>query len=166
VFRGCSNWFFLVGLCVGASVPSEFAAAEERDRWSADGPDFVLTPSRLPQRLDESPNSVTVIDRAMIAASGARRLEEVLRLVPGFQVGYKYNNQPTVAYHGLSDEFARRVLVLVDGQRIFQYSGGGVDWNNLPVPLQDIERIEVVRGPSAAAYGSNALTAVINRPVP
>ena len=162
VFRGCSNWFFLAGLCAAASVPPEFAAAEERDRWSVDGPDFVLTPSRLPQRLDESPSSVTVIDRAMIAASGARRLEEVLRLVPGFQVGYKYNNQPTVAYHGLSDEFARRVLVLVNGQRIFQYSGGGVDWNNLPVPLQDIERIEVVRGPSAAAYGSNALTAVIN----
>ena len=61
VFRGCSNWFFLAGLCAAASVPPEFAAAEERDRWSADGPDFVLTPSRLPQRLDESPSSVTII---------------------------------------------------------------------------------------------------------
>ena len=98
----------------------------------------------------------------MIVASGARRLAEVLRLVPGFQVGYKYNNQPTVAYHGLSDEFARRVLVLVNGQRIFQYSAGAVDWNNFPVPLRDIDRIEVIRGPNAAAYGSNALTAVIN----
>jgi len=97
----------------------------------------VLTPARLPQRLDEAPNAMTVIDRAMIEASGARRLAEVLRLVPGIQVGYKYNNQPTIAYHGLSDEFARRVLVLVNGQRIFQYSGGGVDWNNLPIPLQD-----------------------------
>lgn len=161
-FRECSNGLFLIGLCVVAGVPSECARAEEWDRWNAEGPSFVLTPSRLPQRLDESPSSVTVIDRALIAASGARRLEEVLRLIPGFQVGYKYNNQPTVAYHGLSDEFARRVLVLINGQRIFQYSGGGVDWNNLPVPLQDIERIEVIRGPNAAAYGSNALTAVIN----
>jgi iron complex outermembrane receptor protein len=98
----------------------------------------------------------------MIAESGARRLAEVFRLVPGLQVGYKYNNQPTVAYHGLSDEFARRLLLLINGQRIFQYSRGAVDWNNLPVQLEDIERIEVVRGPNAAAYGSNAFAAVIN----
>jgi iron complex outermembrane receptor protein len=122
----------------------------------------VLTPSRLPQRLDESPSTVTVIDRALIEACGARRLAEVFRLVPGFHVGYKYNNQPTVAYHGLSDEFARRLLLLVDGQRIFQYSRGAVDFNNLPIQLEDIERIEVVRGPNAAAYGSNAFAAVIN----
>jgi iron complex outermembrane receptor protein len=62
----------------------------------------------LPQRLDESPSTVTVIDRAMIEASGARRLVDVLRLVPGFQVGYKNNSLPTAAYHGLSDEYARR----------------------------------------------------------
>jgi iron complex outermembrane receptor protein len=122
----------------------------------------VLTPSRLPQRLDESPNTVTIIDRAMIEASGARRLVDVLRLVPGFQVGYKNNNLPTATYHGLSDEYARRTLLLLNGQRIFQYSRGVVEWNNLPIPLENIERIEVIRGPDAAAYGSNALQAVIN----
>jgi len=122
----------------------------------------VLTPSRLPQRLDETPSTVTIIDRAMIEASGARRLVDVLRLAPGFQVGYKNNNLPTATYHGLSDEYARRVPLLLNGQRIFQYSRGVVEWNNLPIPLESIERIEVVRGPDAAAYGSNALQAVIN----
>ena len=123
---------------------------------------LVVTPSRLPQRIDESPSTVTVIDRALIEASGSRRLVDVLQLVPGFYVGYQYNNQPTAAYHGLSDESARRLLLLVNGQRIFQFARGAVDWNNLPIQLEDIERIEVVRGPDAATYGSNAFAAVIN----
>lgn len=103
----------------------------------------MLTPSRLPQRLDEAPGAVTVIDRAMIEASGARRLVDVLRLIPGFQVGYKTNRLPTAAYHGLNDEYARRTLLLLNGQRIFQYSRGVIEWNNLPVPLENIERIEI-----------------------
>ena len=163
-FLPCSIVCLLAVACLGwpLSVAAEMRLNGDHDDAEGDNASWVLTPARLPQRLDEAPNAMTVIDRAMIEASGARRLEEVLRLVPGFQVGHKYNNQPTAAYHGLSDEFARRVLVLVNGQRIFQYSWGGVDWNNLPIPLKDIERIEVIRGPSAAAYGSNALTAVIN----
>ena len=163
-FLPCSIGCLLAGASLGGplSVAAEGRPNGDHDDAEWGDASWVLTPARLPQRLDEAPNAMTVIDRAMIEASGARRLEEVLRLVPGFQVGHKYNNQPTAAYHGLSDEFARRVLVLVNGQRIFQYSWGGVDWNNLPIPLKDIERIEVIRGPSAAAYGSNALTAVIN----
>ncbi|MFZ1493361.1 MAG: TonB-dependent receptor [Candidatus Competibacter denitrificans] len=125
-------------------------------------PEIVLTPSRLPQRLAESASTITLIDRAMIEASGARRLVDVLRLVPGFQVGYKRNALPTAAYHGLTDEYSRRILLLVNGQRIFQYARGVITWNNLPVSLENIERIEVIRGPDAAAYGSNALEAVIN----
>ncbi|MFO7641464.1 MAG: TonB-dependent receptor plug domain-containing protein [Candidatus Competibacteraceae bacterium] len=141
---------------------ADVRVARGADGDLADDLPQVLTPSRLPQRLDETPSTVTIIDRAMIEASGARRLVDVLRLAPGFQVGYKNNNLPTATYHGLSDEYARRVLLLLNGQRIFQYSRGVVEWNNLPIPLESIERIEVVRGPDAAVYGSNALQAVIN----
>ena len=141
-----------------AAVQAARAADDDRDGNLPQ----VLTPSRLPQRLDEAPSTVTIIDRAMIEASGARRLVDVLRLVPGLQVGYKTNSLPTATYHGLSDEYARRTLLLLNGQRIFQYSRGVIEWNNLPIPLENIERIEVVRGPAAAAYGSNALQAVIN----
>jgi outer membrane receptor protein involved in Fe transport len=97
-------------LSVYRLLPSLLISAASPLSWSEQGDSseafdvevpIVLTPSRLPQRLDESPSTVTVIDRALIEASGARRLAEVFRLVPGFQVGYKYNNQPTVAYHGL-----------------------------------------------------------------
>jgi iron complex outermembrane receptor protein len=141
---------------------ADIQAARAADGDSAGDLPQVLTPSRLPQRLDEAPSTVTIIDRAMIEASGARRLVDVLRLVPGLQVGYKNNSLPTATYHGLSDEYARRMLLLLNGQRIFQYSRGVIEWNNLPIPLENIERIEVVRGPAAAAYGSNALQAVIN----
>lgn len=144
-----------------AVVVAEIAGAGDRDDVE-ESSTLVLTPSRLPQRSDESPSTVTVIDRAMIEASGARRLVDVLRLVPGFQIGYKLNSLPTAAYHGLNDEYARRTLLLLNGQRIFQYSRGVIEWNNLPVPLENIERIEIIRGPAAAAYGSNALQAVIN----
>lgn len=152
-------------LVVASWVGGNAAASEEfggdRDHpWDTRA--LVLTPSRLPQRLDESPSTVTVIDRAMIEASGARRLADLLRLVPGFQVGYKINSLPTVAYHGLNDEYARRTLLLLNGQRVFQYARGVIEWNNLPIPLENIERIEVIRGPAAATYGSNALQAVIN----
>jgi iron complex outermembrane receptor protein len=152
----------VVGIGLIAAIVTETAGAGDRDDVEESGSPWVLTPSRLPQRLDESPSAVTVIDRAMIEASGARRLVDVLRLVPGFQAGYKLNSLPTAAYHGLNDEYARRTLLLLNGQRIFQYSRGVIEWNNLPVPLENVERIEIVRGPAAAAYGSNALQAVID----
>ena len=144
------------------SVAAEVGVPFDHGDLEGADPPLVLTPSRLPQRADEAPNTVTVIDRALIEASGARRLVDVLRLVPGFQVGYKVNSLPTATYHGLSDEYARRTLLLLNGQRIFQYSRGVIEWNNLPIALENIERIEVVRGPAAATYGSNALQAVIN----
>lgn len=157
-------WYVLVLASMGSNSHPGIAAGTsgDRDDLEPGSPPLVLTPSRLPQRLDESPSTVTVIDRALIEASGARRLVDVLRLVPGFQVGYKINSLPTAAYHGLNDEYARRTLLLLNGQRIFQYARGVIEWNNLPVPLENIERIEVIRGPAAAAYGSNALQAVIN----
>ncbi|MER2512035.1 MAG: TonB-dependent receptor plug domain-containing protein [Nitrosomonas ureae] len=80
---------------------------------------LVLTPSRLPQPLNEAASTITVIDRAMIEASGARRLIDVLRLVPGFSVGTKTNSLPTATYHGLSDEYARRTLLLVTDSVFF-----------------------------------------------
>lgn len=162
LFRRVSRITATVCLYCGAFMVAAAAAEDDRSDPQWGGVPPVLTPSRLPQRLDESPSTVTVIDRAMIEASGARRLVDLLRLVPGFQVGYKINSLPTAAYHGLNDEYARRTLLLLNGQRVFQYARGVIEWNNLPIPLENIERIEVVRGPAAAAYGSNALQAVIN----
>ncbi len=139
------------------------AAADEADFYFAELP-VVATASRLPQRLDKAPASVTVIDQAMIKASGARHLNDVLRLVPGFQTFPGNTDGARVAYHGLNDEeFSPRVQVLVDGRSMYSpVFSNGVNWSLMPVALSDIERIEVVRGSNNVSYGSNAFLGVIN----
>ncbi len=126
------------------------------------GVPIVLSPSRLAQDITESPSAVTVLDRQLIAATGARKLIDVLRLVPGMTVGSAYGNLPSVGHHGLSDSYARRIQVLVDGRSTWQPATGGVFWLNLPVPIEDIDRIEVIRGPNAASFGSSAFQATVN----
>lgn len=125
---------------------------------------IVATVSRLPQRLADAPTAVTVISQEVIKASGARSLNDVFRLVPGFQT-YVHNTDPArVTYHGITDEdFSPRVQVLVDGRSLHSpLFRGGVNWALLPVALQDIERIEVVRGSNTTSYGTNAFLGVIN----
>lgn len=122
----------------------------------------VLTASRLSQPLSESPNSMTIIDRQMIKASGFRSVVDLFRLVPGMYVGNEGANNPFVSLNGVTDVFSRRMQVLVDGRSIYLPPFGGVDWKGLPVLLHDIERIEVVRGPSAASHGTNSFYGVIN----
>ncbi|MDE2196087.1 MAG: TonB-dependent receptor plug domain-containing protein [Gammaproteobacteria bacterium] len=122
----------------------------------------VLSTSRLAQRLDTSPLPITVIDRQIIDASGAQTIEDVLRLVPGMLVGHDNGNQAFVTYDGFAERFARRMQVLIDGRSVYSPTFGGVDWSALPVALEDVERIEVIRGPDAAAYGANAFLGVIN----
>ncbi|MCH7881099.1 MAG: TonB-dependent receptor [Proteobacteria bacterium] len=112
--------------------------------------------------LAESPASVSVIDRHMIEASGAREITDLFRLIPGFIVGHLSGNNSVVTYHGLGDEFPRKMQVLVDGRSVFVPSFGGVPWSNLPLLLEDIERIEIIRGPNAVTYGANAFLATIN----
>ena len=122
----------------------------------------VLTASRLAQPLDETPAAVTVIDRQMIDASGVRNLSEVFRLVPGFLVGFESGHAQVVTYHGLAGKSSPRLQVLVDGRSVYLPSFGGVSWSDLPLELDDVERIEVIRGPNAASYGANAFLATIN----
>ncbi len=124
----------------------------------------VASVSRLPQRLADAPTAVTVIDRDMIKASGVRSLNDLFRLVPGFQTYPNTTEPPRVSYHGLNDEdYSPRVQVLIDGRSMYSpLFGNGVNWATMPVALEDIERIEVVRGANGVSYGSNAFLGVIN----
>lgn len=123
---------------------------------------IVLSVSRLVQPVSEAPAAVTVIDRAMIEASGYRHVVDLLRLVPGFQVSWTQGNLPAVTYHGLSSLQSRRMQVLVDGRSVYNPAYGQVFWRSLPVAMEDIDRIEVVRGPNAANDGVNAFQASIH----
>lgn len=122
----------------------------------------VLSASRLSQPISEAPNAMTVINREMIKASGFRTIAELFRLVPGMYVGYVGANRPIVSLNGVSDQYSRRMQVLIDGRSVYLPPFGGVDWQDLPVMINDIERIEVVRGPAAASHGSNSFYGVIN----
>ena len=145
-------------------------AASDLNRHSeesflADVP-IVLTAARLSQPIDEAPAAVTIIDRQMIRDSGAWDLAEVFRLVPGMFVAYNatdtYTTNSTVSYHGLSDAYSHRMQVLVDGRTIYSPVFGGTLWSDIPLALDDIERIEVIRGPDSASYGANSFMGVIN----
>lgn len=137
------------------------------DREAAGGGYFdelpvVLSASRLLQTIDEAPAAVTVIDREMIKASGARELIDVFRLVPGMVVGQYKNHQPVLGFHGFADPYFRQLQVLIDGVSVYSPVWGGADWSQLPIVLEDIERIEVVRGPNAATFGANSFLGVVN----
>ena len=151
---------FIVALSVPPARAAEPPLLSEEE-FLAELP-VVLTASRLAQPQAEAPAAVTIIDRQLIEASGARNLSEVFRLVPGFQVGFENGHRHVVGYHGLADEFSRRLQVLIDGRSVYLPSFGGVSWSDLPLALDDIERIEVIRGPNAVTYGANSFLAVIN----
>ncbi|GGO86530.1 hypothetical protein GCM10011348_37560 [Marinobacterium nitratireducens] len=122
----------------------------------------IVSATRMPQKLTDAPASISIIDREMIRASGAVYVTDLFRLVPGFQ-SYRVNsNKFGVTYHGVSDDFPRRLEVLVDGRSVYLPMLSTVDWNSLGISLDDIDRIEVVRGSNVPAYGSNAFLGAIN----
>lgn len=123
----------------------------------------VLSVSRLPQAMQDTPGAVTVIDSETIAATGYRDLPRLFRLVPGMQVGQERGNDQWVTYHGLGSDYPNQMQVLIDGRSVYSpYSYGGADWGALPITPEDIDRIEIVRGSDSAAYGSNAFLGVVN----
>ena len=151
-----------LGAMLALGLASGLASARELSEsdFLADLP-TVLTPSRLAQSLMDAPNAITVIDRGLIEASGYHNLSDLFRFVPGLYVGQKRGWFHNVS-HTMADEYSRRMQVMVDGRSIYLPSFGGVRWDTLPLAIEDIERIEVVRGPNAASFGANAMTGIIN----
>lgn len=122
----------------------------------------ALTPARLAQPRSEVPGSISIITREVIDASGIRDLPEIFRLVPGMAVGARENGRALVNYHGTNYRNTRRMQVLIDGRSVYHSTFSRVPWEDLHLALEDIERIEVTRGPNAAAYGTNSFLGVIN----
>lgn len=150
-----------VALLAPACVAHAAAGLTEDDFF--DPVPVVLTVSRLAQSLHDTPGAVTVLDRDTIRRTGARDLADVLRLVPGYVVS-GYNGAHQIgAYHAVLDEYGTRSLVLVNGRSLYTstYLGGTMRGLST-VRVEDIERVEVLRGSNSAAYGANALFGVIN----
>lgn len=125
----------------------------------------VVTASRRPQARSDSPVSVEVITADEIRESGATNIWDLFRFRMGMDVldaRSADGNRAIVSVRGFPREFVGSLLVLLDGRSVYSPVSGGVYWQQIPVQLQDIERIEVARGPNTALYGSNAGLGVIN----
>ena len=149
-------------LSAGAVGAQSDTSVTEKD-FLADMP-IVLSVSRLPQRLDETPGAVTVLDRDMIRRSGARDVADLLRQVPGFQVSTAFESvAPLVSYHGAFDSYSNRLELLIDGRSVYSpYFIGSIGPGLQTVAMDDIDHIEVLRGSNSAAYGARAILGVIN----
>lgn len=157
-YRG---WLALViSMSVGAAA-AETASLTEGG-YLGDLP-VVLSVTRLAQSLADTPGSVTVIDRDIIRRSGARTVAELLRFVPGFVVSGWNGANAMANYHMRFDEYGARLQVFIDGRSVYSSLYLGDTHRGLAaVVMEDIERIEVLRGSNSAAYGANAYLGVIN----
>ena len=122
----------------------------------------VLTATRLKQSTKNSPTATTIIDREMIEASGFTEIVDLLKLAPGMLVNYDSGHIGNAGYQFLFDRYRTRFQVLIDGASVYTPLFGEMPWTQLGITMDDIERIEVIRGPSSSSYGPNAMTGVIS----
>jgi iron complex outermembrane receptor protein len=150
-------------LGLGLAAAGACAAVVSEEDFFTEMPE-VLSVSRLAQPLNETPGAVTVIDREMIRRSGARTVTDLLRLVPGFIVStFEGSARPMATYHADYDGITRHLQVFVDGRSVYSsLLAGSAIYGSMAVVLEDVERIEVLRGSNSAAYGANAFLGVVN----
>lgn len=155
----------LLGTLAATSCASAYAIDE--DAW----PELSLgdlmkvgveSASRKSQAVSNTAAAVFVISAADIRRSGALTIPEVLQLAPGVEVARLSNNKFAVSIRGFNGRMANKLLVLVDGRSIYSSLYGGVIWEAENLPLEEINRIEVIRGSAGQAWGSNAVNGVVN----
>ena len=122
----------------------------------------VTSVSKTEERVSQSAAAVFVITQEDIAHSNATNIPDLLRMVPGMDVAQINANTWAVSVRGFDGRFSNKLLVMVDGRTVYTPTFGGVFWDALDLPLEDIERIEVIRGPGGSIWGANAVDGVVN----
>ncbi|MGH9687485.1 MAG: TonB-dependent receptor plug domain-containing protein [Candidatus Acidiferrales bacterium] len=122
----------------------------------------VTSVSKEPEEVWNTPAAIYVLTQDDIGRSGATTIPEVLRLVPGVEVARVTSNGWSVGIRGFGNIFSKSVLVLIDGRSVYTPLFEGVYWDMQNVMLEDVDRIEVIRGPGGTIWGSNAVNGVIN----
>ena len=155
---------WLLALAATPSVHAQYLAARDLTEMSIE--DLmsveVTTVSRKAQRLNDSAAAVFVITNEDIRRSGATSIAEALRMVPGLEVARISANSWAITSRGFNGQYANKLLVLMDGRSAYDLLYSGVFWNLQDVLLEDVARIEVIRGPGASLWGANAVNGVIN----
>ena len=122
----------------------------------------VVSVTKSKQALVDSAAAIHVLTSEDIRRSGATSVPEALRLVPGVEVAQINSHSWAISIRGFNSLLSNKILVLIDGRSIYTHTFSGVFWDEHNIPLQDIDRIEVVRGPGATHWGANAVNGVIN----
>ena len=122
----------------------------------------VSTVERQESTVGKTPAAVFVITNDMIRRSGAQTIPDALRMVPGIQVAQISSDEWAVSARGFNSQYSNLLLVQIDGRTVYDLFFGGVMWDVQDLILDDVERIEVIRGPGATIWGSNAVNGVIN----
>jgi len=122
----------------------------------------VTSVTKEESTVGHSPAAIFVITPEMIRRSGATCIPEALRMVPGIEVAHIDSNKWAITCRGFNSRYANKLLVLIDGRTVYTPIFSGVYWDTQDVLMEDIERIEVIRGPGGTLWGANAVNGVIN----
>ena len=122
----------------------------------------VTSASKRQQPLSDTAAAVFVITQDDLKRTGVTSIPQALRMVPGVQVAKINADNWAVSIRGFNDEFANKLLVLIDGRSIYSPISSGVYWDEHLIPIDNIERIEVIRGPGGSLWGENAVNGIVN----
>jgi iron complex outermembrane recepter protein len=122
----------------------------------------VTSASKKEQKISRVPAAIFVIAQEDILRSGATNIPDLLRMVPGLEVAQIDSSTWAISARGFNGQYSNKLLVLIDGRTVYTPLFSGVYWDAQDVPLDSIERIEVIRGPGATVWGANAVNGVIN----
>lgn len=122
----------------------------------------VTSVMKTTSRLSDAAAAIFVVTQDDIQRTGATSIPEALRIVPGMHVARVDANKWAVSIRGFNGQFANKLLVLIDGRSVYTPLFAGVWWDQQDTMMEDIERIEVIRGPGASLWGANAVNGVIN----
>ncbi len=159
---------FWLAMAFGLSASFEVASQTAAELIELDFEDLlnmsveVESAGKNKARALDLPYSAFVISREEIDATGVTHIAEALSMAPGVTVDRLSNHEWSVAIRGAGGRFSRFVLVLIDGRIAYNTLFSGVNWDELNLTLANVDRIEVIRGPNAAAWGANAVNGIIN----
>lgn len=153
-------WGLVIGseAVAGVGAPENFANMSLEELSDV----RVISVSKREERLGDAPASIFVISAEDIRRSGARSLPEALRLAPNLHVAQAPAAGYTITARGFSGNSANKQLVMIDGRSVYAPLFSGVFWDVQQLPMESIERIEVVSGPGGTLWGTNAVNGVIN----
>ena len=132
------------------------------DDFELSGLEVAITPTRTRIPIVDSPVSITQINTDKSRLLGLYQYDDIFRLVPGFVVAHYQGHSPKISYHGTHGHLPRRMEALYDGASIYRSGYARVNWGRLPIDSNDLNLIEIARGPSVADYGSNSFLSAVN----